>query len=327
MDGDLGRVVAEQGGFCHRWQALDCGVSENEIAHLLRAKEWVAVRRGAYAPRELVESLDAAGRHVLTVRAAVSNLDGLVVVSHYSALAVMGVPMWGVDLNEVHVHREVGRSSRREAGVVHHVGALPGSQVIEIGGLLVAAPERAVMDAARDVPFEAGVVLADGARHRLAFDLDRAAAILEDQRDWAGSIRAARVLHFSDPRAETVGESRTRVLMARLGLPAPDLQCPIYDRDGRLIGVSDLYIDKYRTAIEFDGHQKYARAFYEQSQSSEPVDLGEIVWREKLREDSIRDEGSEMVRLVWFELDGHDRAVRGRFHRAFDRFTSRRRTA
>ena len=43
------------------------------------------------------------------------NLSGRVVATGHSALAVHGVPLWGVALNELHVHRDGGRSSRREA--------------------------------------------------------------------------------------------------------------------------------------------------------------------------------------------------------------------
>lgn len=324
MDGDLGRLVADQRGFFFRWQALDCGYGEREVAQRLRAGEWVAIRRGAYAERSTVEGLDAAGRHVLTVRAAVHNLDGLVVVSHASALAVLGVPLWGVDFGTVHVHRESGRSSRTEAGVVHHRGELGSEELIEVDGLLVTVPERAVIDAARRESFEAGVVLADGALRELSFDMNRAREIVERQRDWAGSGKAERVLRFSDGAAATVGESRSRVMMARIGLPKPQLQRPYFRRDGSVFAHVDFYIEEYDTAGEFDGKQKYGRAFYERTGRLVPVDLGDVLWQEKRREDDIREHGSEVVRWVWFELDGHDAGLRARFQRAFARNGRRR---
>ena len=324
MDGELARLVAEQRGFFFRAQALDCGYSEREVATLLRARDWVRIRRGAYAERTFVESLDVAGRHVLTVRAVVAALAEPVVVTNHSALAVQGVPLWGVDLGEVHVHRGFGQTSRREAGVVHHLGDLPDDEILEVDGLLVTVAERSVIDSGRVLPFGAGVVLADGAKHALPFDADRAAAILERQRDWTGSMSASRALLFSDGRAATVGESRCRVMMARLGLPAPTLQQPICGPTGALIGTTDLYIEQYQTAVEFDGRQKYGRALYERTQSLTEVDLGAVVWEEKRREDQIRDEGHEMVRIVWSELDGRDHTVRTRFLRAFARQTRRR---
>jgi hypothetical protein len=319
MDGELSRLVAAQRGFFLRAQALDCGYSPREISELLRSKAWVRIRHGAYAPADRLIGATPAARHLLVVRAAVAKLAGDVVVTHVSGLAALGVPLWGVDLSEVHLHRDAERSSRRDAGVVHHLGALPDSQVVEVDGLFVAIPERSSLDACRSVGFEAGVVLMDGARRLDQFDDDLAREILEEQRDWHGSVRASRVLAFSDPLAQTVGESRTRVLLARLGLPRPRLQHHVRDSDGRLLGITDLYIDEIVTAVEFDGRLKYGRALYERSGEPDQVDVGEVVWHEKVREDAIRDQGNEMVRIVWHELDGHDREVAGRFHRAGQR--------
>lgn len=324
MDGELARVAAAQHGVFFRRQALDSGYSENEIAARVRRKEWVRLRRGAYARHALVEALSPAERHVLMVRAVVPKLDGEVVVAGYSALAVMKVPLWGVDLGDVHVHRGPTMTSRREAGVVHHLGPLSSNEVHEVDGLKITTPELSVVDACRISPFEAGVVMADGARRELRFDMDVALGVVERQRDWAGSVTASRVLRFSDPLAATVGESRGRVMLARIGLPRPELQKEIRNRHGVLLGTTDFYLEEHDTVAEFDGKVKYGRELYERTGRLEHVDVGEIVWREKRREDAIRDEGHEMVRFVWSELDGSDASIRARFLRAFARAQRRR---
>jgi hypothetical protein len=323
VDGQLAQVAAAQRGFVYRWQAIDCGYRDTEISALLKARDWVRIRRGAYALRAHVESLDAAGRHVLAVRAVVNALQGRVVVTHYSALAVMGVPLWGVDLHTVHVHRDGGRTGRTDAHVVHHVGPLGDTEVVEVAGLRVSSPERSIVDATRIASFEAGVVLADGLKRQLGFDDAVARDIVERQRDWAGARSASRVLWFADGAAETVGESRSRVLLARIGLPKPVLQMPFRRSDGTVFARSDFYFEEFRTAGEFDGRTKYGRTLYEKSGRLDAVDLTEVLWEEKRREDAIRDQGNEMVRWVWSELDGHDRTVRDRFLAAFDRHGSR----
>jgi hypothetical protein len=327
MDGELGRLAATQGGFVYRWQALDLGCTQSEIDARLAHKEWVRLRRGAYAERATVADLDAAGRHVLVVRAVVGALSGRVVITGHSALALLGVPLWGVQLDQVHVHRQAGKSSRQEAGVVHHRGALPESEIVELPGLLVAIPERAVVAACRTSTFEAGVVAADGARRLDDFDVARAWEIVDRERAWPRSGRAASVLAFSDPRAATVGESRARVLLARIGAPKPDLQRTIVDDAGRQLGICDFYIDEHSTVVEFDGKLKYGRALYEKTGRIEDVDLGDVVWQEKRREDSFRDYGHEVARLVWSELDGQDRQVRARLDRTFARGSRRTLTA
>jgi len=324
MDGELSRIVADQHGFFYRWQALDCGNSAKEIEALLRTGDWVRVRRGAYTTKALMESLDDSGRHVLRIRAVTGNLSGLVVVTGTSALAVRRVPLWDVDLKIVHVAREQGFTSRTDADVVHHVTHVPDCQLVEVDGLLVTGMERSVVDAARRVSFESGVVLADGARRLAPFDGDLAQSILASQRDWPGSVKASRVLRFSDGAAETVGESRSRVMIARIGLPAPQLQRCFYRSDGSLLARTDFFFEEFKTVGEFDGKQKYGRSLYEKNGRIEEVDLGEVVWQEKRREDAIRDEGNEMVRWVWFEVHGRDDEMRKRFQRAFDRADRRR---
>jgi hypothetical protein len=311
--------MAAQHGFFYRFQALDCGYSHREFECARREKIWVKVRRGAYTTADHAASLDEAGRHVLKVRAVAGRLEGQVVVTGVSALAVQGVPLWGVDLNVVHVAREAGFSSRTDAHVVHHVAPIPESQLVEVNGLLIPVIERNLVDAARQVSFESGVVLADGARRLLPFDPDLAQSVVESQRDWPGSVKAARVVRFSDGAAETVGESRSRVMIARIGLPAPQLQKCFYRSDGSLLARSDFFFEEFNTVGEFDGKQKYGRALYEKTGRIEDVDLGEVVWQEKRREDGIRDEGNEVVRWVWFEVEGHDREIRQRFDRAIDR--------
>lgn len=319
MDAELARIAAGQGGIFLRHQALDAGYSTDEVAQALRQDEWRKIRRGAYAESRLVTGLGPAARHVLTVRAAVLQLKGRVVVTGYSALAVRNVPLWGVDLSEVHVHREGGKTSRREAGVAHHVGTLEDADIVEVDGLLVTRSELSAFATCRVTSFDAAVVLVDGLRRRHPFDVAAALALIERHRDVTGSIRAARVLRFSTDRADTVGESRARILMARIGLPAPQLQHHVRDGSGRLLGISDFFLEDRGTVAEFDGKVKYGRELYEASGDLVDVDLGDVVWREKRREDAIRDQGLEVVRMVWSELDGQDRTVAERFSRAFRR--------
>jgi hypothetical protein len=317
MDGELARFAATQGGFVYRWQALECGYRESEVARLLRARQWCTVRRGAYALPEYVATLDAAGRHALLARAVAGALDGRVVLAGYTALALRGVPLWGVDLGRVHVFRDGAHTSRTDAGVVHHLGPPADRDVDEFAGMLVARPELAMADAARMVPFEAGVVLADGVLRLLAPDRELLSHIVrEEQRDWRGALASGRVLDFADGDAETVGESRSRVMLARIGLPQPQLQRPFHRADGSVYARTDFWIEEFATAGEFDGKLKYSRALYERSGVIEDVDLGAVLWAEKRREDEIRSDGAEMVRWVWSELDGHDHMIRGRFEAA-----------
>ena len=90
--------------------------------------------------------------------------------------------------------------------------------------------------------------------------------------------------------------SRSRVILDRWKLPPSALQFEVRSPDGRLIGRTDFAWEDHRLVGEFDGRVKYGR-FLRPGE-----DAGDAVFREKLREDSIRDEGWGVVRWTWSDL-------------------------
>jgi hypothetical protein len=272
------------------------GADPDEIARDLRSGSLVRVRRGAYTDASTWTSADLEQRHLLTARAAVAAMKPPTVLSHTSAALAHGLPVWGVDLNAVHVTRPVRASARIEAGVVHHQAALPDDHVVEIDGLLVTSPARTIADLARLAGFEPGVVTADAALHRGLVTPDELLVTANGLRDWPGSRHVARVVSFADGLSESVGESRTRVLCYRCNLPAPELQVEIW-RGGQLLGRVDLLIREWRLVIEFDGRVKY------RLDGVSPARLEQVLWAEKVREDDIRGEGYGIARVIWADLD------------------------
>ena len=125
---------------------------------------------------------------------------------------------------------------------------------------------------------------------------------------------------FADPRSESVGESRSRVAIARAGLPVPRPQLDVVSADGVVVGRCDFGWEELGVVGEFDGKVKYGRALLRPDQ-----DPGDVVFEEKLREDALRDTGREVVRWVWAELRDFTPVV-GRFERARSRAARRRRS-
>ncbi len=307
------RLAATQDGVLLRAQALDLGYSDDEIGRRRAAGTWRAIRRGAYVEAAVWDALDDIARHRCLVRAVLLQLDAPVVASHQSAAVVLSLPVWGVDLSTVHVTRRERHSPRREGGVAHHVGELPEADVITVGGLAVTAPARTAVDLARTVPFEQAVVTADAALARPDVTRGDLMDIHDDMRSWRGSRAAGRAIAFADGRSESVGESRHRVQIRRIGLPAPELQVTLgpEGHGDRL----DFYFETYATAGEFDGRRKYERDL---RPGEAPADA---LWREKRREDRLRELGLEIVRPVWADLY-RDEAIAARYHRAFARSRS-----
>jgi hypothetical protein len=251
------------------------------------------------------------------VRAAVAQLPAGAVVSHVSAAVLLGIRVWGVPLTRVHVTRNRESGGRRGQRLHLHTTPLAVDDVVEVDGVPVTCAARTVVDTARAVPFTAGVVVADAA---LEAGLDPAE--LREAVDRAGrrpgNARARRVVAFADRGGCSVGESRSRVLMARHGIPPPVLQWPVHDPQGRHVGTTDFAWPELRTVGEFDGPVKYGR-LVRPGQSP-----GDAVVAEKLREDRLRDEGLQVARWTWDELDDPDVIV-DRLGRAFARHELRAR--
>lgn len=144
-------------------------------------------------------------------------------MSHQSAAVLLGLPLWGVPLREVHITRASPAASESSRTLRCHVGALDAEDCDEVDGVRVTSPARTVLDLARTVGFTSAVVAADAAlrpRGPSREGLTSGPALtrqLDRVRGAPGSRRAERVVSFADGRSESVGESRSRVVLADLG--------------------------------------------------------------------------------------------------------------
>ncbi|MBO0826343.1 MAG: type IV toxin-antitoxin system AbiEi family antitoxin domain-containing protein [Streptosporangiales bacterium] len=317
MDIRLTALAAEQDGVFTRGQAVRRGVDDAELGRLVKRRELIRLRRGAYLPAVLHDEADAVGRHLLLIRAVRLSLRERVVLSHASAAVLHGLTLWRVDLSRVHVTRLDAGAPRDQAGVEHHVGEVDPAQVVGRRGMPTVCAARAVVECAMTAEFESGVVLADSALHHGLVTGEELRTVLDGMRCWPGAIAAGRVVSFADGGSESVGESRARVLFAQQGLPAPVLQREISDRRGERVGRTDFLFEDERTIVEFDGRIKYGR---------EGVAAPGVVVREKVREDRLRELGYEVVRITWEDL-AHPERTAARIRAAFARSRVRRHVA
>lgn len=313
MDAEIYALASRQGGVFTYAQALSYGYLPVGIQRRLRSGEWQRIRRGAYAQGQLYASLDSAGRHALLVHAVLLALGKPAVVSHSSAAVLHELPCWDLDLSQVHVTRMTRSGGRREAGVVHHRSRTSPEDVTRCGSALITTVARTVVDTARLCSFEATVVLADAALRTGVTDRTELLAAVDNNCGWPDSRPVRSPIEFADGRAESPGESRARVLFRRLGLPQPELQAVITDPAGRQLGRVDFLFRNERTIVEFDGRIKYAAG-------------ADALFDEKRREDRLREQGYEVVRITWDELTQPD-LVAAKIEAAFARAAARRRAA
>ncbi len=290
------------------------GLTADDLRVMRRTGELQHVRRGAYATDVVTDEDEG---HRLLLRATLPMLSPDASLSHTSAALLHGLPWWCDTFSRVHVTRSRTGGGRRDPLVHVHPALLePGDRVC-LDGMSVTSLARTTADCLRVLPYRRAVALGDAAL-RLGLHPEELAQQLHRASRRSGVSTARRAAAFLDGRAESVGESYSRVVLHELRLPPPDLQVEVHDEAGRLVGRCDFGWARFRTLGEFDGKIKYGRLLRE---GQEP---GDVVFDEKVREDELRGLGNEVVRWTDADLRRPD-VLRARILRAFARGDSRRR--
>ena len=85
-------------------------------------------------------------------------------------------------------------------------------------------------------------------------------------------------------------ETRGRLALMAAGLPRSELHVEVHD-DAGFVARVDAWCAEAAVAVEFDGRVKYL----------DPPDgssSGDVLWKEKRREDRLRETGARVVRVV-----------------------------
>jgi hypothetical protein len=294
---NLGQIIQSSGGIFSRSQALDCGETDRNLAAAVRDGALVRLRRGFYVPADIYAAADPSARHLLDARAAVASQRGLVALTGVSAAALHGFAIHDTPLDVVHLVRLDNGSTRTQAGIVHHGSRREIAE--EIGsyeGILASVPARAVWEVACRSSLEGGVVTADSALHRRPEIKDSLDALHDRFALFPGSTKARSVMRLADGRADSPGESVTRVQFYRYGIPMPEPQFCVVGLRGELIGIADFYWEHFRHLGEFDGKVKYQKLLRAGESASD------CVIREKRREDAMRAGNRGMTRFIWSEV-------------------------
>lgn len=285
-------------GYFTRSEFLDSGYTDRELRAAVRTGLLERIRHGVYVFAADHAKLSPEQRHAVLARSVADKLGPGVAVSHQSASATYGFAIWGHPLDKVHITRLDGSAGRREHGIVHHVGQfIRDDDIEEVSGNLIVKPPRAVFETSTVGSVESAIVVMDSALHQQAVTTDELAALTHRFWNWQGARGAKYALSLADGRAESPGESRSRYLFRRKGLPVPELQVPIHDADGLLIGYSDFGWLEYHHLGEFDGRIKYGGIPSDQRSPQQ------IVFDEKKREDAMRSQLLGMSRWTWVDLD------------------------
>lgn len=306
MDSRLAAITAAQGGVLASQDAARVDVPAVALDALVRSGALVRVRRGAYVLRELHETAGPEERYRLRTKAILRTRPRVDAASHHAAALLHDVDTYGVDLAVVDIVAVV-KSSRVRNGLRIHPGV--GLTITPTLTHNVVTLPTALCQIAAGSGTIPAVCSMDDALHdrRCTPDQVRGAVALlpEHQRD-----AAERALALTDAACESVGETRTRLLLRDLGFSLVSQYSISHAQ--RFVGRVDFLVEGV-VVVEFDGLVKYGGQ-----------DGRAALAAEKARESAIVDLGYEVVRLVWADLTKPAEVAR-RIHEARTRALNRRR--
>ena len=272
--------------------------ADRELSRRFVRGEYRRIAPGAYAPVAAWQALDPDEKYRLRV-AAVSSLHSDLQMSHASAAVVWEIESLRPWPTTVHARTVRAAGGRSNSTVTRHtIGLDPAG--LQLDGIAVTSLQRTALDLASNRHFTAAVVQLDAILNCRRREPDIAvtpqaldAAARADPRLFAPA-RTLRALAFADARAQSVGESVSRVQLHALGAPPPELQVEFADRDGD-IGSVDFFWPELGIVGEFDGKVKYGTARkYRHDLTPEA-----LLMREKRREDRIRRQVQGFIRWDW----------------------------
>ncbi|ROS23788.1 hypothetical protein [Cellulomonas sp. PhB150] len=281
------------------------------VRELVRSGRWARVARGIYLAAKGPDGelpIERARRHALGVIVGSHrrlNCDHW--FSHTSAALVWGLPTWRLP-SSAHVLCRERAGSQRASWLTSHHGEVVDSEVTEVSGLPVTTLARTVADCLMTLPPLDALVVADAALHR-GLTLESLESTLRARRGRAGSTRARAVLDVADDGAESSGESASRFVLLRDGLPAPTTQIPVSTRLGTYW--VDLGWEEWGLLLEYDGRVKYASR----------ADL----MQEKRRGDALVEAGGTVLRVTHEDLATLSRRVLPHLPRSVQRSVQPRR--
>jgi hypothetical protein len=279
--------AATQGGVLTAAECRALGVDDAAVRRLIAAGQWSRTRHGVYADAAFAApGADAA--HHARCAALLASLAAPAVVSHLSAVRLLGLPLPpGPPDERVCVTRRPPAPTNDPLRGDVHVVDYDDADVLEVGGVPVLAGARLVLDCCDVLAPDSALAVADAALARRLTTLAALRAGLRSRGHRPGARLRELVVERADPLAESWFESSSRWWLMEAGLPRPRLQVPFTDARGRVVARVDMLIG--RVVGEADGAGKYV----------EPGTL----FAEKRREDWLRDAHRvEVVRWVPEEM-------------------------
>jgi very-short-patch-repair endonuclease len=169
------------------------------------------------------------------------------------AVACMGTAaaLYGFDTeNTTSVHvLDPGVRTRPAVGLMVHQRT--GAPLQRVAGRLATAPDWTAVEVARQLGRPRALATLDAALHTTHCSIPKLQSAIAEQSGRRGIVAVRELLRLADGRAESAMESEARLVMIDRGVPLPQLQYPIYGRDGELWRVDFAWPDAH-VAAEYE---------------------------------------------------------------------------
>ncbi|GAB3311382.1 hypothetical protein GCM10027451_23260 [Geodermatophilus aquaeductus] len=212
----------------------------------LRSSAWRRLYRGVYADAELPDDPDVRISGACLLIPAPAVFSGRTAAHLHGAGELLDPAM------PVEVSVPPGVRFGPIAGLRVRRTVLPASDVTVVHRRPSTTGTRTALDIARAEPLVEAVAALDVLLARGVVDRAGLRRSLDAAPSPRGMRRAGRAVELADPRAESLPESRVRVLLALAGLRAVP-QYTVRDAGGNFVARVDLAFPEHRLAVEYDG--------------------------------------------------------------------------
>ncbi|SDH32614.1 hypothetical protein [Agrococcus jejuensis] len=265
-----------------------------------RSRALRQIRRGSYVDATAQDSAGVEDRYRARVR-AVGIARPRIVFALESAAMLHGLP-FGTEPRYVFSTGDPSMSGGRAGVRNSHLPIRP-EHVVEVDGLRCSSVAWTLADLGRRRIPSDGIPAMDAALATGVVtkpDIER--ALLHQSKQ--GRVRARWSIAFADARSESVGESRSRVAIALLGFPVPQLQVVVRTHLGEFRADFGWRRGERWLLGEFDGLMKYGSLAAAEGRTG--VDA---LVSEKRREDAMR-VASDVCRWTWDDVIRPERLER-----------------
>lgn len=250
MDGARA-LASRQHGLITMHQFSDLGFGRGQVAHLISSAQSRAVLPGIYLLDAKLHEPDWAHLPLRTrVQAALLFHGSEAVICLSTAGRLLRVQGVGGDTGIVHVLLPPGRERHQVRGIRVHTRLLDPKDVQIVDGVPVTSARRTVLDLvlgfASDMRTgirlrrEAAVQVLDSALNRRLLGAQDLELLQTEGRGRRGAAIAKPWWELADERAESPNETSVRLIAIDAKLPPDELQLPVRDNHGILLGRGDL---------------------------------------------------------------------------------------